>query len=202
LLPLYSLANGEENVKFAAKQATAAAIGLEECNNKHIAQIEALQAKICDLVAENESVKQHCATLEIEKSTFEGKILSLQNAVNTEKVLNAEVCWKLEAMSKCSYFTYNNLAPGGQLDGYAKDFTYFQMFESNDEFLAVLNWDDKNTGDGLAVGMRCYGKVSKAERAGEKPAPNETKHSVSWRSLDWKTEYLVFSFYCLAGMTQ
>jgi len=66
----------------------------------------------------------------------------------------------------------------------------------------VLNWDDFSLGNGLAVGMHRYSMVSKAKHSGDKPAPTLTSPSVEKRRLDWKTEYLLFSVYCRAGLTQ
>ena len=115
--------------------------------------------------------------------------------------------------------SYNDLKPGGALGKCVSTFTFFPTFEANDAFLDLLNFTEGcDEGDGLCENMRRYSTVSMAERMryngmgsdddmsiseddceDEEEDGNETARGRK-RSLDWKTEWLVYCCYVKCGM--
>jgi hypothetical protein len=87
---------------------------------------------------------------------------------------------------------YDELAIGGCLHRFAAEYTFFDSFDTNEAFLAVLNWDDATTDNGLCVGLRRYSRVKEAERRGQEKSPVETQLRVEQRALDWRLS--TFSF--------
>lgn len=115
--------------------------------------------------------------------------------------------------------SYNDLKPGGALGKCVSTFTFFPTFKANDAFLDLLNFTEGcDEGDGLCENMRRYSTVSMAERMryngmgsdddmsiseddceDEEEDGNETARGRK-RSLDWKTEWLVYCCYVKCGM--
>jgi hypothetical protein len=86
------------------------------------------------------------------------------------------------------------------LHRFVAEYAFFDSFD-NEAFLAVLNWDDDTTDDGLCVGLRRFSRVKEAERRGQEESLVETQPLVEQCALDWKTKYLLLWTYCRAGMT-
>eukprot|EP00956_Cyclotella_meneghiniana_P037816 scaffold145202_cov37-Cyclotella_meneghiniana.AAC.1 len=113
--------------------------------------------------------------------------------------------------------TFDDLKPGGVLGKSVSVFTFFPTYEANDAFLELLNFTEEcDKGDGLCENMRSYSCVSMHERRKYNGMASDDDMSISSsdeeedakeetrgrkRSLDWKTEWLVYCCYVKCGMT-
>lgn len=111
------------------------------------AQLESALQRIKDLEYEVElkdkevvEIRLKCETLTRENDALREKLAALENG----KVL----------------LSYEELRPGGILDGYAADFTLFPNFECNEHFLEALNFAPHN----LCQDLIRYSTVSIRER--------------------------------------
>jgi hypothetical protein len=139
--------------------------------------------------------------LTLEKTELQNSQEELQIQVEKQAAEISELQNRLTRLAEDKALVYQDLAIGGRLHRFVAEYTFFDSFETNEAFLAVVNWDDDKTDDGLCVGLRRYSRVKEAERRGEEESPVETQPRVEQRALEWKTEYLLFCTYCRAGMT-
>jgi hypothetical protein len=194
-----------ESTPRAVKDAKRAAVEIEDrlrtaeednlAKTKLIAELRAKVEELSTLQQSCTDYLQMQRELQKENNILKAKIQQQDTEV---QVLQT----RLLKLGNDSFFTYDDLRPEGRLGKYVRDYTFFKTFESNELFLLLLDYDDDNTGDGVAIGMRRYSKVKEAERKGEMAGPDMTAPRVYRRCLNWKTEYLVFSVYCRVGMTQ
>ena len=156
--------------------------------------------KIASLENDNKLLR-----IEITKKDGEIQFLKAEIAEHDKKI--AWLQEKLQAAATEKTLCFSDLKPGGLLNKFVADFTFFQTYEANEEFLCVINWDDDGDrgckqGDGLCVGLRQYCRIPETERnKGEIDPPEESSTKPSNRLLDWKTEYFIFNVYCHVGMT-
>ena len=121
--------------------------------------------------------------------------------------------------------TAEHFKPGGALEKFVADYTFFPDWDCNEAFLHLVNFTEGcPPGDGLCENMRRYHHVSMAERlkynnmtsndipvANEDTAANEDDYQSDSdadeeqtggrkRKIDWMTEWLVYCFHVKCGL--
>jgi hypothetical protein len=66
----------------------------------------------------------------------------------------SEIHNRLIRLAEENTLLYDDLAIGERLHRYVAEYTFFDSFDTNEAFLAVLNRDDDTTDDGLCVRLR------------------------------------------------
>lgn len=141
---------------------------------------DALRLKEAELASALERIKE---LLQIHESDQDA-IHALKEKLQEQEDLSSRLENKLKQLQEVkAVLTYDDLRPGGRLADYVKDFTYFCDFETNDEFLDVLNYADhseeaKEMG-GLCEHLARYSKVSMEKRKQHNDQLRETLASLS-----------------------
>ena len=130
----------------------------EEINDlKEIARD--LQAKLDSALSQIDELN---ATVKLERGE------KLRVTIERDKLLeeNSRLKSKIEELEeKKLVLSYEDLKPGGVLEDFVKDFTYFPNFACNDAFLHLINFTEGcEPGKGFCENLVRYSKVSIAKR--------------------------------------
>ncbi len=96
----------------------------------------------------------------------DNEIIQIRIELKEERLKNTALERKIKELEERNgLLSYDALRPGGILEHFVKDFSFFPDFESTDKFLDMINYTDKRgPGNGLCENMVRYSKVTRETR--------------------------------------